>query len=118
MLLPDVVVMDIWRVLQFEDIMFLPPSIKCERRNLLPDLKINLASKNLTLGPNDYTFEWPIPQSDPCYVSAIMPFGVEQYYEIVLDSPFLRAFYSVFDLDTNTLGCKLAQFTIFLAQMD
>lgn len=56
-LLPDVLVIGIWHTLQFEEIMSLPPSIECERRNLLPDLIYNLAGKNFTLGPYDYTFE-------------------------------------------------------------
>lgn len=41
-----------------------------------------------------------------------MPFGVEQCDEIVLGSAFLRTFYSVFALDTNTLGCKSPLFVI------
>lgn len=106
MLLPDKLVMDFLQILQFEDIMFLPPSVACEQRLVMPDLTINLAGKNFTLTPYDYTFEWPIKQSETRCVSAILPFGVEQYDEIVLGSAFLRAFYSVFDLETNTLGCK------------
>lgn len=106
MLLPDSLVMDIWQDLQFEEIMYMPPSVPCEERGSMPDLTFNLAGKNFTLTPYDYTFEWPIKQSTTRCVSAIMPFGVEQYDEIVLGSAFLRAFYSVFDLDTATLGCK------------
>lgn len=110
--LPDRLVMDIWRDLQFEEIMFMPPSVACEQRDTMPDLAFNLAGKNFTLTPYDYTFEWPMEKSRIRCVSAIMPFGVEQYDEIVLGSAFLRAFYSVFDLDTNTLGCKSAPFAI------
>lgn len=105
-LLPDHLVMDIWEDLEFEEMMFLPPSVACEQRIIMPVLTFNLAGKNFTLTPYDYTFEWPIKQSRTRCVSAIIPFGVEQYDEIVLGSAFLRAFYSVFDLDTNTLGCK------------
>ncbi|KAL8725889.1 MAG: hypothetical protein Q9181_006249 [Wetmoreana brouardii] len=104
MLLPDVLVMDIWHALQFEEMMFLPASIECDRRKLLPDLTFNLAGRNFTLGPNDYTFEWPLTRTDTRCVSAIMPFGVDQKDEIILGSAFLRAFYSVFDLDTHTIG--------------
>ncbi|KAL8706774.1 MAG: hypothetical protein Q9201_000200 [Fulgogasparrea decipioides] len=114
MLLPDVLVLDIWHTLQFEEIMFLPPSIECYRRRLLPDLTFNLAGRNFTLGPNDYTFEWPVTPTNTRCVSAIMPFGVEQKDEIILGSAFLRAFYSVFDLDTHTIGCRSAQSTIRL----
>lgn len=106
--LPDRLVVDIWEVLQFEEIMFLPPSVACKQRAIMPDLTFNLARKSFTLTPYDYTFEWPIEQAETRCVSAIFPFGVEQYDVIVLGSAFLRAFYSVFDLDTNTLGCKSA----------
>lgn len=112
MLLPDHLVMDLWQDLGFEEIMFLPLSVACEQRDIMPDLTFNLAGKNFTLTPYDYTFEWPIKQSRTRCVSAIMPFGVEQYDEIVLGSAFLRAFYSVFDLDTNTMGCKSAPFAL------
>lgn len=114
MLLPDDLVMDILQNLQFEDLMFLPPSVACEQRLVMPDIIFNLANKNFTLTPYDYTFEWPIKQSEIRCVSAILPFGVEQYDEIVLGSAFLKAFYSVFDLDTNTLGCKSASLNPFI----
>ena len=112
MLLPDRLVVGIWRDLQFEEIMYLPPSVPCEQRGVMPDLTFNLAGQNFTLTPYDYTFEWPIKQSTTRCVSAIMPFGIEQYDEIVLGSAFLRAFYSVFDLDTFTLGCRSAPFAV------
>ena len=105
-LLPDRLVMDLWRDLYFEETMYMPPSIACELRGIMPNIVFNLAGKNFTLTPYDYTFKWPIRQSKTRCVSAIMPFGVEQYDEIVLGSAFLRTFYSVFDLDTNTVGCK------------
>lgn len=108
--LPDRLVMDLLEDLQFEEIMFMPPSISCEQRDIMPDITLNLAGKNFTLTSYDYTFVWPIEQSRTRCVSAILPFGVEQYDEIVLGSSFLRAFYSVFDLDTNTVGCKSAPF--------
>ena len=108
MLLPDRLVIDVWQDLQFEEIMYMPPSVPCERRDVMPSITFNLAGKNFTLTPYDYTFEWPIDQRRTRCVSAMMPFGVEQYDEIVLGSAFLRAFYSVFDLDTCTLGCRSA----------
>lgn len=107
MLLPDQLVMDIWKILLFEDMMFLPPSVACEQRRVMPDITFNLAGKNFTLTPYDYTLQWPMEHGGARCVSAILPFGVEQYDEIVLGSAFLQAFYSVFDLDTNTLGRML-----------
>ena len=109
MFLPDDLVFEIWRVLEFEDIMFLPPSVECDRRGSLPELTFNLAGRNFTLAPNDYTFEFPIDSAYTRCVSAIMPFGVEQYEEVVLGSAFLRAFYSVFDLEKKVVACMFPQ---------
>ena len=39
-------------------------------------------------------------------VSAILPSGFGQADEMVMGSAFLQAFYSVFDLDMKTVGCK------------
>lgn len=111
--LPDYAAFALTRILGFEDIMMMPPSISCEQRAHLPDLTINLAGHNFTLTPYDYTFEWPIRQSKTRCVSAIAGVGIEQYDEIVLGSAFLRAFYSVFDQDTKTVGCKSAAYTIY-----
>jgi len=105
-LLPDRMVSDIWRDLEFEDLMYMPPSVSCDKLAFMPDIIFNLAGKNFTLTPNDYTFEWPMKPSRTRCATAIMPFGIEQYDEIFLGSAFLRTFYSVFDLDTNTIGCK------------
>lgn len=113
--LPDRLVLGLLQDLQFEEIMFMPPSVSCEKRAHMPDLTFNLAGKNFTLTPYDYTLEWPVTQSRTRCVTAIMPFGVEQYEEIVLGSAFLRAFYSVFDLDTNTLGRKSVTSRIYYA---
>ena len=111
MLLPDEMVFDLWQTLEFEDFMFLPPSIQCDRRRLLPDLTFNLAGKNFTLTPYDYTFVFPVEGASSRCVSALMTFGVEQYDEIVLGSAFLRAFYSVFDLERRTIACMMFPFS-------
>ena len=107
MFLPDQLVMRILQDLQFEEMMFLPPSVACEQLRIMPNITFNLAGKNFTLTPYDYTLQWPIEPGRTRCVTAILPFGVEQYNEIVLGSAFQQAFYSVFDLDTNTLARKL-----------
>ncbi len=109
-LLPNQLALDILKALEFEDIMFLPPSVACDRRRFMPDITFNLAGKNFTLTAYDYTMWWPIERGYWRCVSAILPFGVEQYDEIVLGSAFLQTFYSVFDLDSRTVGCKLLLF--------
>lgn len=43
--------------LRFEESMFLLPWVACEQRSIMPDLTFNLAGKNFTLTPYDYTFE-------------------------------------------------------------
>ena len=105
--LPQKLVLDVLRILGFEEEKFLPPSIPCEQLRIMPDITFNLAGKNFSLTPYDYTLQWPMEYDTTLCVSAMLPFGVEQHDEIVLGSAFLQAFYSVFDLDTNTVGCKL-----------
>lgn len=104
--LPDQVAIDILEALEFEQIEFLPYSVTCDRVRFLPDITFNLAGKNFTLTPYDYTMRWVIEGDYTRCVSTISGFGIEQYDEIVLGSAFLQAFYSVFDLDTNTIGCE------------
>ena len=108
-LLPDSIAYDILHSLDFDmDINFLPPSITCEQRAMLPEITFNLAGFNFSLTPYDYTFEWPIEGYGTRCVSAIMPIGLppQDTTEIMLGSAFLRSFYSVFDLDRLTVGCK------------
>ena len=107
-MLPDLLVYSLLRDLEFEEIMFMPPSVACERQAYLPDITFNLAGHNFTLTPYDYTFEWPMKGSRVRCASAIIPTGLppDQIHEIFLGSAFLHTFYSVFDLDTNTVGCK------------
>ena len=107
-LLPDSIAYDILHGLDFDtDINFLPPSITCEQRAMLPEITFNLVGCNFSLTPYDYTFEWPIEGYGIRCVSAIMPIGLppQDTTEIMLGSAFLRTFYSVFDLDGATVGC-------------
>ena len=113
MFLPLNIVLDICQILGFEEETFLPPTVACEKLHVMPDITFNLAGKNFTLTPYDYTLQWPMPHGETLCVSAMLPIGDEQHEEIVLGSAFLQAFYSVFDLDTNTVGCKLVLFHIW-----
>ncbi len=107
-LLPDMLVWHLLRDLEFEDIPFMPYSVSCDKRALLPDITFNLAGHNFTLTPHDWTFEWPIEGQRTRCVSALMSIGLPPHEtkEIMLGSAFLRAFYSVFDLDKETVGCE------------
>lgn len=109
--LPSHLVWNLIRELEFEDIMFMPPSIPCERREELPDLTINLSGHNFTLTPYDYTYEWEGEDGDVRCVGAFQPIPpeMEAGKEVLIGTAFLRAFYSVFDLGSLTVGCKLAR---------
>jgi hypothetical protein len=54
--LPERLIMGLLEDLQFEEIMFMPPSVSCEQRGIMPDITLNLAGENSTLTPYDYTF--------------------------------------------------------------
>lgn len=114
MWLPKQMARDILTKLDFENHNFLmPPSVLCTRRKDMPDLTFNLAGHNFTLTPYDYTFKYPFQGAIVC-ASAILPIDVEQQEEIILGSAFLGAFYSVFDLNTNTVGCKSPPCPLFV----
>lgn len=53
--LPDRMVEDTWQDLEFEDIMFMPLSVACEERHIMPNIVFNLAGRNFTLTPYDYS---------------------------------------------------------------
>jgi saccharopepsin len=86
--------------------MFVPMSVACEDRKNLPDISIYLSGENFTLSPWDYTLEWPVRDHNGrrC-ASAFQPLDAKDS-EIVLGSAFLKAFYSVFDLDNGSISCK------------
>jgi saccharopepsin len=108
MLMPDELVVPILEALEFELLPFLPPSVSCDKRAILPDLTFNLAGKNFTLTPYDWTLEWVMEGGRRRCVSALVPMGLPpgETNEIFLGSAFVRAFYSVWDLDTRTIGCE------------
>lgn len=110
-MVPDLIVHCLLRDLEFEERMFMPPSVSCDRRASLPDLTFNLAGRNFTLTPYDWTFEWPLEHGITRCVSAVTGIGLppEEVTEIVLGSAFLRAFYSVFNLEEKTIGCEFSR---------
>ena len=93
--------------LDFENLLFMPPSVACERRAEMPDISINLAGHDFVLSAYDYTYEWPMERGEVRCVAAFAGFEFEhQEKMIVLGSSFLRAFYTVFDLEYQSVGCK------------
>lgn len=104
--LPWEVVSNFVAALDFENLMFMPPSVACERRAEMPDISINLAGHDFALSAFDYTYEWPGEGEVRC-VAAFSAFELgPQEKTVVLGSSFLRAFYTVFDLDDQSIGCK------------
>jgi saccharopepsin len=88
-----------------------PPSIDCAKREKLEDLTITLAEEKFVLSPWDYTMEMDMgwidgKKGERRCVSAFMslPDHLEESF-IVLGTPFLRKFYSVFDLGGRTVSC-------------
>jgi saccharopepsin len=86
--------------------------IPCERRQELPTLTFSIAEHNLTISPFDYTLEVDFPWMSPqigriCLLSFqnTENFGMPSDL-LVLSSPFLRGFYTVFDAGKMEVGCK------------
>lgn len=102
--LPDEVAYYLNQVFQFEPAMFLPDSVDCRLRDTMPDVVLNLAGIDLTLTPYDYTLEWDVGRGPTRCVSVFTESELPDT-EIVIGSAFLRKFYTVFDLDSRTVGC-------------
>lgn len=108
--LPDRLAWDLNADLEFEDFMFIPPSIDCKLRDSWPDVTLNLAGHDFVLSPYDYTLEWPIGRGQVRCVSVFSESGLDEAdgKEIVLGSAFLRKFYVIFDWASQTVGCEYA----------
>lgn len=109
--LPVEVVYNFQTALDFEEIMFMPASVDCARRAEMPDISINLAGHDFVLTAYDYTYEWPMKRGFGGEMRCVGAFGAFEFEDqsktIVLGSSFLRAFYTVFDLDDQSVGCEL-----------
>ena len=90
-----------------------PYMLPCERRQELPPLTFGMGGHNLSLSAFDYTFELSLPnppyEAPVCITTfwSIEDFGYpDANAGIVLGSPFLKAFYSVFDFGKREVGCE------------
>lgn len=86
--------------------------IPCERRQELATLTVSIGEHNLTITPFDYTLEVDFPWNSPqigkiCLLSFqdAAAYGMSPDL-VVLSSPFLRGFYTVFDVGKMEIGCK------------
>ena len=102
--------MKLFEVLGFKEFL-LPPFIDCRLREELPYVTLNLAGHDFVLSGYDYTIEWDLGHANSVCVSAFQPSGLESN-EVILGSAFLRAHYSVFDLDNQRIGCEPRGFEI------
>lgn len=76
-------------------------TVDCATRDSLPDLTFTLTGHNFTIGPYDYILE----VQGSC-ISAFMGFDIPEPAGplAILGDAFLRQWYSVYDLETNSVG--------------
>jgi hypothetical protein len=91
--------------------------IPCERRQELSTLTFSIAEHNLTISPFDYTLEvdapWVSPQLGRVCLLSFQDAGKYGMPSdlVVLSSPFLRGFYTIFDAGKMEVGCELTVFS-------
>jgi saccharopepsin len=74
-------------------------TIECKKRDSLPDITFTLTGHNFTIGPYDYILE----VQGSC-ISSFMGMDFPGGPLAILGDAFLRRWYSVYDLGTNTIG--------------
>jgi saccharopepsin len=81
-------------------------TIECNKRDSLPDLTFTLTGYNFTIGPYDYILE----VQGSCISSFMgMDFPEPAGPLAILGDAFLRRWYSVYDLGTNSVGLAKAK---------
>ncbi|KAK3386405.1 aspartic peptidase domain-containing protein [Podospora didyma] len=84
-----------------------PPTVDCTNRFAMPNITFTLeGDQNLTLTAFDYTEPWQLDGPDyppSCTCMFYTSSGFHWSKEIILGSSFLRKYYTVFDLDTDTI---------------
>lgn len=81
-------------------------TVDCDKRESLPDLTFTLSGHNFTIGPYDYILEI----QGSCISSFMgMDFPEPAGPLAILGDAFLRKWYSVYDLGTNTVGLAKAK---------
>ncbi|KAB8345825.1 hypothetical protein FH972_022880 [Carpinus fangiana] len=81
-------------------------TIKCDKRSSLPDLTFTLTGHNFTITANDYILE----VQGSC-ISAIMGIDIPAPAGplVILGDAFLRKWYSIYDLGSNSVGLAKAK---------
>ena len=81
-------------------------TVECSKRDSLPDLTFTLTGYNFTIGPYDYILE----VQGSCISSFMgMDFPEPAGPLAILGDAFLRKWYSVYDLGTNSVGLAKAK---------
>lgn len=81
-------------------------TVECNKRDSLPDLTFTLTGHNFTIGPYDYILE----VQGSCISSFMgMDFPEPVGPLAILGDAFLRKWYSVYDLGTNSVGLAKAK---------
>jgi len=81
-------------------------TVECNKRDSLPDLTFTLTGHNFTIGPYDYILE----VQGSCISSFMgMDFPEPAGPLAILGDAFLRRWYSVYDLGTNSVGLAKAK---------
>jgi len=76
-------------------------TVECDKRDSLPDMSFNLSGHNFTIGPYDYILE----VQGSCISSFMgMDFPEPVGPLAILGDAFLRKWYSVYDLGSNSVG--------------
>jgi saccharopepsin len=81
-------------------------TIECEKRDALPDLTFTLNGVDFPIGPFDYILE----AGGSC-ISSFQGIDIPEPAGplAILGDSFLRRYYSIYDLETNTVGLAKAK---------
>lgn len=81
-------------------------TVECSKRDELPDVSFTLTGHNFTIGPYDYILE----VQGSC-ISSFFGMDIPEPAGplAILGDAFLRKWYSVYDLGTNSVGLALSK---------
>lgn len=112
LILPDDLARNFSKIIGAEPIALLWEYIPCDRRPYLPELSFVIGGEMFTINAFDYTFEWD-PQRGYAPLCLLWIGGAMDYNmddgSVVLGTPFLKRWYTRWDLDERKIGCKSAE---------
>ena len=108
LILPDELAKNLTLAIGAQDGPYWFRSIPCERRQELPLLTFNLSGHNFSISAFEYTLEVDIPNAGTTCLTTFWEgseFFPRNFKGIVLGSPFIRGFYSIWDMGNREVGC-------------